>query len=80
MGKSSDKVSTLHNLARDQSKEAKDQLLLTDKINQRVDNTEQKMRKLDGKLDQFVANTSDCKVWMYIVLQIVILVTFIIIS
>ena len=60
------KVSELKGLALDFNKEAKAQVVLTEKLNQRVENTEIKMKKIDSKLDHFIANSSDRKVWIYI--------------
>ena len=39
---------------------------MTGILNDRVGETEAKMKKIDGRLDNFIANSSDKKVWCYI--------------
>ena len=41
---------------------------MLDNINDRVDDTTGKMKKTESRLDHFVANSSDRKVWCYIAL------------
>mmetsp|Transcript_11352 Transcript_11352/g.19127 ORF Transcript_11352/g.19127 Transcript_11352/m.19127 type:complete len:95 (+) Transcript_11352:437-721(+) len=80
MNKMGEGVTELKNLTVNQNQEAKRQLKMTEKINERVEKTDAKMKKIDSRLDKFVVNSSDCKVWLYIVAQIVILMALIIIS
>ena len=47
--------------------EANRQVKMTAKINENVEKTELRMKKIDSKLDKFVANTNDKKVMWYIV-------------
>ena len=67
MGKAADNVSILKQEANNQKTMAGNQLKMTTKINQRVEETEIKMKKIDSRLEKFVANTSDKSVWWYIV-------------
>ena len=78
MSKERENVQKLKYEAQNQQEEGKRQVKLTKNLNERVENTEIKMKKIDGKLDKFVANTSDKKVWWYIVAQVVIFVILII--
>ena len=78
--KSSANVAKLKLEAQNFSVEAKKQVILTKRINENVEKTETKMKKIDSRLDKFVANTDDKKVMWYIIGQIVILVMLIIIS
>ena len=66
MSKDREKLQRLKYEAQNQQEEGKRQVKLTRNINDRVEHTEQKMKKIDSKLDHFVANTSDKKVWIYI--------------
>ena len=53
---------------------------LTNKINEDVGNTELKMKKIESRLDKFVANTNDKKVIWYIVGQLILLVVLVILT
>ena len=59
MTKDREKLQRLKYEAQNQQEEGKRQVKLTQNINDRVERTEQKMKKIDSKLDHFVANTSD---------------------
>ena len=80
MGKVADSVNELKQEALNQKTMAGNQLKITRKINERVEQTEVKMKKIDTRLDKFVANSSDKKVWCYIAIQSVILLTLIIVG
>ena len=43
-----------------------------------MDNTQEKMLKIDSKLKAIVANTSQCKLWVVIIIEIILLVLIII--
>ena len=53
---------------------------MTTKLNEKLDKTEARMKKIDSKLDRLIVNSSDKKVVIYIIVQVVILVTLIIIT
>ena len=38
-----------------------------------MDDTHNKMLKIDNKLKEIIANTSQCKLWMVVILEIIIL-------
>ena len=60
--------------------EAKRQVDVVSKLNQDMEKTEAKMKKIDSQFDKFVANTNDKKVIWYIVGQLVLMVILIILS
>ena len=64
--KDADNIGTLKNEARDQGKEIGQQLGMLNAMNKRVENTEIKMKKIDGKLEKFVATSSTKKIKCYI--------------
>ena len=70
----------MHGLALDFNKEAKEQVLLTEKIIERCEKTETKMKKIDGKLDKFIVSATDGKIWMYIACQCTCFIILLIIA
>ena len=52
---------------------------MLDSLSVDMDNTQQKMVKIDSKLKQIIANTNTCKLWMIIIFEIFLL-AFILIS
>ncbi len=70
----------LKNLAQDQGVELRKQIKQTDRIIQRVEETEVRMKKISGKLESFVASSSDRKVWIYIAIQCIIFLLLIILQ
>ena len=66
MAKNMKGVDELKNETLNQQTEVKKQLNMVQKINERVDQTEVKMKKIDSRLEQFVATSSNRKLWCYI--------------
>ena len=77
MTKAADGVQSLKHEAELQQQEAGKQLKMAEGINKRISETEVKMKKIDSRLEHFVATSSDTKVWIYIVVQGVILMMLI---
>ena len=50
---------------------------MLDSLSVDMDDTHDKMLKVDTKLKNIVANTSTCKLWMVIIVEIVILMVVI---
>ena len=62
----SNNIAELKYEAETQNTATKDQLKMLKGINERMDNTEKKMVKIDARLEKYVDAKSDCKVWIYI--------------
>ena len=50
---------------------------MLDSLSVDMDDTHDKMLKVDTKLKNIVANTSTCKLWMVIIVEIIILMVVI---
>ena len=59
------------------STEVKQQNKMLDSLSVDMDDTHDKMLKVDTKLKNIVANTSTCKLWMVIIVEIIILMVVI---
>jgi len=50
---------------------------MLDSLQVEVEDTHEKMLKVDSKLKNIVANTSTCKLWIIIIIEIMLLVLII---
>lgn len=73
-------LGVLKGLAKDFNVEAKKQVALTAKLNERVELTEAKMVKVDNKLTKIIVNSNNSRVQCYIVVQVVIFIFLLIIG
>ena len=46
---------------------------MLEKLNVEMDDTHSKMLKVDNKLKEIIANTSQCKLWMIVIAEIFLL-------
>ena len=55
------------------STEVKSQNKMLEKLNVEMDDAHEHMLKVDNKLKQIIANTSQCKLWMIVIAEIILL-------